>query len=508
MKNIFCFLENEFLQDITNIENLIYNMIPLRELENPVCTLDDFKTKCKNLIKENTSIEDTADLTIDLCYNYLFPRIPKLSKEDTMIAPAFNTGELYPPLKNFNNIIFQEYKNCYKNDLKNLMVLSYFYTQNKASGYIAKENNDLIDFFINEVSSKKDSTNESDLKPIVNKFYYFSRENNKQPILPFFFETTNGSERQSTKFISDLDIEILLGLIHSPNKKKNPFITGANIDEPLNIYSLLKHLKFITISSQSTHSILHYKHNENLSVSLLAVYNNFFLERITNLNFINALYSFKVNAPIEYQYFPFELINFAASPLINTRLIILKAIKEILNNHSYSMQEYNYFSTYLKTIFLHQILCVIPITQLVFYYLMSLKTNNQFANKDLLEDLQKYFFNEKDQELYYFKLEKIKKSGNENLVPSRVSIPFKADKNKEYMKLARQIYRQFILKSDYYSSQNFLSIVRQIQERELPNFLIQEFSSVNIPYDDKNPHNLIYPSNKASSIKVKISARE
>ncbi|WP_196595143.1 hypothetical protein [Pectinatus frisingensis] len=482
MKNIFTLISNEILLNNQQIENIIYKMIPLIEIENPLSTLEYFRQQLNNKITAAENAEAIADITLKLCNSYLCPKLPLTSHMDyaTLSTPLL----MQPMLEIFNETIFETDK--YKNELKHLMIFSYYYTKNIRSKYIHKNDEQLVKFVeesINTVSKKTQDNKDYyfDPRKINDKFHYFLKRNNNQPLLPFFFESTLVNKRWSTKFKSILDIEILLALIRSPSRKKNPFILIGNTDNNTDIHKFLQNLSFITLDKDSNASILKYFTDNNITKTQLSLYNDFFLERITNLNFINALYQLKVDLPFLPTSIILSLSNFTASPLIGTRLKIIKYTHEYFKDNNPSIDIYPYMANYLESIFLHQILCAVPITNLVFHYLMNTKFEKEPMQNSFTED----YFKKAYKDDKYFCLD------GGAISPAMYKFSPKQTKNKEYMQFTHSIYKRFILNASYYSTNNFEKALDDILHNDIVNCLIHGLSVANIPHDSRNPLNII-----------------
>lgn len=488
MQNIFSFIPNYYLQSNKDIEHIIYQLIPLTNHYNPFVSLDSFKKSLEkdiiHTINNNSNIiEGIANLTLMLCDKYLRPNIT-LPRHRTCIDENFiidhKTNDFY---KNF----FEN--TSYKIELKDLMVFSYFYTQTIHAKHISEHDPDIIKFFADTYSSKS-NLNDTDCSPdprkLVDKIYCFSKANNNNPILPVFFNS-NKNDHCSTKFKSYLDIELLLGLVRSSSPRINPFISSKeNKNSKININRFIKNLNFITINNNNPYSILKYIKETAISPSILALYNDFFLERITNINFINSLYNLINDFPDLPKSFTKSLDNFVISPLINTRLELLNFVKIRLNNCKTEIERnpeiLDDIAAILNNIFLHQIYCSNPITILVFHYLMMqtreyLKKNpspNISIDSELTSYLEKTCHNK-----FFLDVD------NNNTISTNCPIPSDSTDTK-YMHLVRSIYNHFIEKTPGYADHNPIEKLSFIAEKAIPCLLVDQLSSKSVYYTPDN----------------------
>lgn len=478
MKNIFSFISNEILMNQQQLEQIIYTMIPLTKLGNPLVPLKTFHENINNKLYDIKDIKDIADVTLDLCTSYLVPNIPMTSSfEEITLSHKLLMSPTY---EHINKSIFN---NTYKSELKTLMTLSYFYTKNIEYKPIHKNDERLLKFFENKFSPSYKTKQHNDpdyyLDPrkLRDKLHYFFKRNNNQPFMPFFFEGNPIKKSWSMKIMSVLDIEILLALIRSSSKKKNPFVSSMSPN--ININMFLQNLNLVTLDSTRESSILNYFSDSSITPTQLCIYNDFFLERITNLNFINAFYQLKTNLSFIPDPIISSLTNFIISPLLSTRLEILNYICNYSQTPGLSFDVFPLISNYLEKIFSHQILCALPITNLVFHYLMNIK----FKNSSLFNEQIDYFFKNNDNHFFNFNTNKV--------IPMKHPLPTKPNNNTEYINLMNIIYKKFIFKSKYYSTHNFEELLNNIINKNIVGCLVNGFSNANIPNNFENPLNII-----------------
>ncbi|WP_196592152.1 hypothetical protein [Pectinatus frisingensis] len=482
MKNIFTFISNDILLNNSQIENIIYHIIPIFEIENPLISLEYFRKQIKSMLNSTKNVDDIAELTLEFCSPYLSHNLTQASA----IEHALGSTNLLiqPALGELNKTIF--YNDKYKDELKRIMILSYGYTKNIKTTSIHKNTEQLANFIGEVINTSKQNVKDYiyDTRKASDMFHCFFKSNNHKPILPCFFESTSVNKRCSTKFMSILDIEILLALIRSPSNKKNPFVLTESADNSTDIYKFLQNLSFITLNENSKSSILEYIEDSNITTTKLSIYNDFFLERITNLNFINALYKLKVDFPLLPEYIFLALSNFTASPVIGTRLEIIKYAYEYFKNTTPSIDIYPYIANYLESIFLHQTLCAVPITNLVFHYLMNTKFE-KFEKSHMPNSFTEAYFKKAYTSDKYFCLD------NGVISPAMYKFSPKQTKNKEYMQFTHSIYKRFISNASYYSTNNFEKALDDILHNDIVNCLIHGLSVANLAHDSRNPLNIV-----------------
>lgn len=155
-------------------------------------------------------------------------------------------------------------------------------------------------------------------------------------ILPAFInvEDTGGQKKAPTlKIYSPLDIEFIYNIIRSATPACNPFLGSAQ-------YKAFNFKRFLKTFSRMTLSIdkMYLSPDElkgmdsNVDSLTLAIHNQYTLERITNFNFILALYSIHHRCPQLSTSLLDSLRCFIDFPLPATRLRILKYISDNLDN--------------------------------------------------------------------------------------------------------------------------------------------------------------------------------
>ena len=139
MRNIFFYASDNFFDN--DIENLIYELIPLNlEERNPIIPKKTFRKSLQKQINTAVDINDIADICLGLIEPYLYSK--------NFIQPTLDTNELINRMQLHeycNNLLNQVFiKNRdYKQELKDIMVLSYIYQNSKNEIKISKNDTDI-----------------------------------------------------------------------------------------------------------------------------------------------------------------------------------------------------------------------------------------------------------------------------------------------------------------------------------------------------------------------------
>lgn len=483
MKNIFFFASDNFWEN--DIENIIFSLIPLDlEEPNPLISKKTFRKSIQNKMGKINDIDDIADICLKLIKPYLF--------FNSLVQPTFNNPELLNRMiehnyyKDLLECVFMRNKD-YLQEIKDIMILSYIYqkSQNeikinendtsikKAKQFTMttrffKNDNRLLFYFYNIIMNNTAIKTVNDIKDnrkIYDKIGIFKRMVNGAFVKTFFGKNLDMN--------SIYDIELFLSLINHPTKIRNPFI---NNDEKLtNIKTFFKDLSAISLSERKKNTILHYM-NENVTASdlqKLYVYNDYLLEKITNMNFINGLYKLMDKNRFDLNHIQ-PLIQFIASPMLRTRL---KLIKYIQLNTMPSIEIHPDWLIFMEKLFAHQIMCVLPISILVFYYLMMLK--GKMLNTD------KYFKNYSRRVTFF-------RYNEEDLViePQYYAISKNVIKNKIYRKYMDSCYDKFIMLTTYYDNNNYDYHLSKIT-KQWSNILTNILTNINVPRNTNNPDNIV-----------------
>lgn len=483
MKNIFFYASNNFFDN--DIENLIYALIPLNiEERNPLITKKTFRKSLQKQINTAVDIDDIADICLDLVEPYLYLSTSILPTLDT--NELINRMQLHEYCNNLLNQVFIKNRD-YKQELKDIMVLSYIYQNSKNEIKISKNDTDikkakqftkttrflkndnrLLFYFYKMIINNAAIETADDIednRKIYDKICIFKRKSNNA-----FTETFFG---KNPEMISIYDIELFLSLINHPAKNRNPFINHE--DKLTNLKIFFKDLSAISLSGKKENTILHYM-NENVTLADLQklwTYNDYLLERITNMNFINSLYKFIDKNRFDLNHIQ-PLIQFIASPMLRTRLKLIEFIQ--LNTIS-SIENYPEWLIFIEKLFTHQIMCVLPISISVFYYLMMLR--GKMVNTD------KYFKN-------YLRRSTFFRYNEKDLViePQCFSIQKGTTNDKLYQKYIDNCYNKFIMLTAYYNDNNYDHNLVEVT-KQWSNNLINILTTINVPRNTNNPYNII-----------------
>lgn len=483
MKNIFFYASNNFFDN--DIENLIYALIPLNiEERNPLITKKTFRKSLQKQINTAVDIDDIADICLDLVEPYLYLSTSILPTLDT--NELINRMQLHEYCNNLLNQVFIKNRD-YKQELKDIMVLSYIYQNSKNEIKISKNDTDikkakqftkttrflkndnrLLFYFYKMIINNAAIETADDIednRKIYDKICIFKRKSNNA-----FTETFFG---KNPEMISIYDIELFLSLINHPAKNRNPFINHE--DKLTNLKIFFKDLSAISLSGKKENTILHYM-NENVTLADLQklwTYNDYLLERITNMNFINSLYKFIDKNRFDLNHIQ-PLIQFIASPMLRTRLKLIEFIQ--LNTMS-SIENYPEWLIFIEKLFTHQIMCVLPISISVFYYLMMLR--GKMVNTD------KYFKN-------YLRRSTFFRYNEKDLViePQCFSIQKGTTNDKLYQKYIDNCYNKFIMLTAYYNDNNYDHNLVEVT-KQWSNNLINILTTINVPRNTNNPYNII-----------------
>lgn len=403
MKNIFSLATTEFLSHIKHnnefigpLEQAIYRYIPLEEINILFADFAGYKNNLIKMIKEvsgDSDISKLAELTLSLCKPYLKYEV---SISNTLLSPFKDSLVPIEPIKEFSEFVYSE---SFIYELKTFMILSYVYSQSRCKLPIKKN---AINKLLHQKRPSK-SEDEGNARPIYDKlFKIYALNQNDFYYLNSFLDYRG----KDITFNSWYDIEIVLGLIDSAARSKNPFVppkTGKS--DPINIKRFLKAFQDININKHKQINILSCIDKTTIETYQLTenkifIYNQFMLERIGNFNFINKLYNLQQKMSLSIENFPalFELAN---CPLLQFRLNFLEYCELQFNKYfkgnRLQLPEWNFF---LYRIILHQIMCTLPIIDLVFHYLAYLATSLPQFRSFFQTSIDNYFDKLTENKLY------------------------------------------------------------------------------------------------------------
>lgn len=392
MKKIFG--EDYLLIKDDSLEDYIYRIIPLNIIKNDNNSLfmskEFFHESLKKIVLKKKTLWDIAELSLELIEGYI--RHEPNTFNNNHICNILEGFSIKSDLEKIFSLL--SYSNeTYKKDLCNLMILSYIYNEGNIT--IKKKNDQLI-YYLELLRGKENLLKDNNY--VISTRLYSEKKYNytgkkcdakhKNYLLTAFF---------NKKFFLDniFDIEIILSLLSLTKKKKNPFCHQEIINDKYssdidtNIKFFLKNLNKLSLNDNhkskylpNLFDIFQKNINNSLSIVICArknnkiyAYNQFMLERILNLNFINQLYLLDntINSNITY-----ALSDWIISPLLKTRLELLSFIMENHTRLDFSNKHFgnNTFKDIMQRLNEYQIHCIIPLAITTFYYLMKLKMEN------------------------------------------------------------------------------------------------------------------------------------
>lgn len=478
LKNIFAFIPNEYLKNENLIDDFIYEKIPLLlddgEISNSFMNAD-FYDIIDNKLKNLDNIQVLADMTLNLCAPYLsihmekksLTQVPFASIVDTMAANNINDV--------FTNDIFDS-STTYREDLKNILICSYFYIQTVKKIHVKINNEGILNYCTN-LKRRLAKTNDNYVVSeqfIYNKICQWNKRINTKNLNYFFDDKLN----------SLVDVELLLPFIYSLSCGKNP----------TNIGKFLKLLQLVTVNKDFSDSLFdeynmrHFTLMDNLTDKTrndakicISMYNQIVLERLTNLNFINKLYQSELRDvhPRILQ----DICSFANLPLIKTRLNILDFI---MNNPKFykvtSPDKYYNWQVFIKNVCFHKIMCTIPIILLVFHMLTTRKKKLNDNNKKLLDSTIEYF------KRNHFKWQFFKQ-GKNTLLPNMISFANnEIYSSSNYCRFFDNIHSQFLIQTKQLSEKNFFCCLSSCY-KGLPNFFNHKIATIGSTITPYNPAN-------------------
>lgn len=484
MKNVFSLTTNFFLshishcskQEIDNLEEVIYRYIPLES--DILYGFTELKENLINTIKEvsgDSDIVKLAELTLRLCKPYLKHEV---AISNTTFTPFNNKFFPSQPIKEFLDCM---YCDSFNNELKTFMILSYVYSHSKCKSPI-KKNAIYKIYNCKKYGSVDMGSNPRSIYDKLLKIYNLNKAD-----FTYLSAFLDYKGNQIT-FNSWYDSEIVMGLIDSAVKSKNPFVQRTNGLEPTNIKLFIKAFQDISINKHTRINIISLidkdiikKHH--LSENRLYIYNQFFLERIGNFNFINKLYSLQQKMSLSVESLP-ALLELTNCPLLRFKLDCLDFCEsqydKYFENNRLELPEWNLF---LYQSILHQLLCTLPILDLVFHYLAHLATEN-FQFKAFFETSIENYFDElietKSYDLFEYSEELPFVPNPRHKFPSDVS-------NQNYTKLLDMVYRDLSNRSHHMSTQNNLykklDDINSSQQNSLIGKLVDIHTALNINRD-------------------------
>lgn len=336
--------------------------------------------------KSDSNIDRLANFVMDLCCNYqqfsFNSPIERLNLEkDLGKLPLVNL------IKEFEDAIYND--PVFNEDLKAFMILSFIYNQSKLNEkqpirkiaqYILEPDTMLSpNLNSDSLNDLYDENQSSVLSKKLTKINALSKKANSTLPYPFLFpfcEYHNDETR--IKFASLYDCELLLGLITSAVKSKNPFVNFHH-NEITNFENFWKGFGHISLNPSRPCTLLTFVNDDlteksSIKESKLQVLNQFFLERLSCTNFM-----LNFDAYYDFSNYTFDdvsaLLQLTNLPLLRVRLAILKHAKKhydaLFHTNKILLAHWN---AYLDEFINHYLACTLPLLELVFFHCANLVT--------------------------------------------------------------------------------------------------------------------------------------
>lgn len=456
-----------------NLEHFLQNYIPLRSPDDNHHINEHLHQSLIELLSSHQTIDSIAELTLELCTSYLHHEIADYQVKnldiDTLLS--INSNEI---MKVFDNRIITQ--SNYREELKDFLILSYYYNQNSCNltlSQVSKVLDKKKEFSLNDKADKAGETDKVDKADKTNKtnatnafdpiktiyqklsdIYRVQRKSKESFLLPFVNYKINKDKNIGIDICNLYDVEILLSLINSSTPAKNIFIKLMDSSEyNFKINSFLTLFKDLSLNENSRIDILDILKSEIESQNFISkkrvyIYNQFLLERITNLNLINLLSDLS-NLNEFMKPYLYKLYELSSLPLLNLRLKILSYIIDIPRTAFEDCPMLiDDLLSYLKEFLQHHLVCTLPILSLVFEHLLQLSSWKESSN----ESIGNNFFDKliKDQSFNFFEI-----NSDHVPFPDKYKMPEfnidskknKMEREKEYHILIRKVTQEFIKKT-------------------------------------------------------------
>lgn len=412
-----------------------------------------------------------SELTLDLCKDYI-------SMPQAVTFPSYPpNNELYyaaiDPHHNLKSWMDELRRNFFDRDeLRNFLLLSYFY-----SDTFEKDDSDCIgkkdwQDYIDAIHGNENAAGST----ISEKLGNFKR--GKPLFLSAFMmhpEKADTQKKNPFHLRTPLDLPVITSIINTTSKSTNPFMieqTTANANVDLGQYLrksawMFHHssrIKGDTIQKQ----VCQEQQFSYYTADVAYIYDQFLLERLAGINFINALYALHDSTPDSIVQ---TLGMFMSSPLCNARMRLLKFQERMQKDgqfQAYIAHEWNerVWNTCLTNLLEYHLNCTLPILDVVFHYLMALAFESSLiaSREEYMQSMEKYFSNlcvSEDLAFYH-----VNSSGL--FCPKRSPIPFDGlNKKLPYGKFAFNVYIHFYQDIIRRSAYNLFRIVELPDIREM-----------------------------------------
>ena len=430
MNYVFSTLNQDFLTQLINddesmlqnVTELLFKYFPLSFSDERIAgydetqwlTVSDFKksfeSACDYVSKAEDPIKEMICMTFDMCkyyntYHTCRSRAPENILQKRPLVEYKITHTL--------NKFFDATSSSYQEDLRNLLMLSLFYTASMffdgdSTGLSVKEISSAFYDAFHAALETKNERNDSENK-IVNRIKNFTAHDagfleqifNREEKVNRNEDNNNSHPENHNKLRLQTiyDAEFLCLVTSSTTFKKNPFVNWNRSVDPKNqvinsnVKKFLEQRDPIILTDNDNKSFIKelikvskgrketakcplcnatkdIKEIYTLLAKTASLYNNFFLERFTHCNFLNCLWKYEFNSSgLQSTY---NLNQFCLSPLLKYRLKVIEfhAKEEIKKSHDIVFIEK--WNIVLRNIINQQVFCTIPVMVLVFHYFFAL----------------------------------------------------------------------------------------------------------------------------------------
>ena len=454
-------------QSFRAIESFIFRYVPLSHSVVETSSLLSFSALnkvFKSLLKERIHVSSDAtddyalqiaDLVLDLCEEYL--AMPESST-------FFPYNQRYTPSASMNAVCQKSIEwmtNLQRNllnrkDLKRFLVLSYYYIETHevtdADAVKKKDWQEWVDLIFNDTNAKQSSV-EDMLKNFKNK-HPLILSAFLMPLDKVALETRRMSQpedrtRNPIHARSILDLPVLTSMIRTTRQSNNPcVINETDTRERLNLDTFLKNTSFAIHSSfvEKNNTIQDFFHSQkgysNYTPAVAYIFDQFLLERLTGINFINSLYQQSMKIPDSITKI---FARFISSPLCSSRMKMLDYQTELLGNSEFnefiSHEWYEeLWGRYLEMLLEYHLNCTLPVLDLMYHYMMGLAFEKSLilSKEHYMKSMDDYFLsvckssdenddgtaskedNHNNDELLFFR-----ENNNKIIIPNRCSFPLK-----------------------------------------------------------------------------------
>ena len=291
---------------------------------------------------------------------------------------------------------------------------------------------------------------------------------------------------------------VLTSIIRTTRTSNNPCVINAmdtrkilNLDKFLENTFLAIHSSFMEKNNSIQDFFYHQKGYSYYTPAVAYIFDQFLLERLTGINFINSLYQQSMKIPDSITKI---LAHFISSPLCNARMKMLDYQVKLIGDsefHEYISHEWyeELWGKTLQILLEYHLNCTLPVLDLMYHYMMGLAFEKSLipSKEHYMKSMDDYFFsvckssdenndktaskenNHNDDEFLFFR-----ENNNKIIIPKRCAFPLKdMNPNISYDTFASIIYRQFYHDMARRADNNLFRILEQ---SDIRNIIIEKFS--------------------------------